>query len=149
MLQAPRGNLEAVAPRALVLPAVAAALDAGDYAGGCMRGGTRCLRRGRALRRHACCLPALPSCSTHTPRPPHAHAASARSRPPACPAPGLLPPGAEAWALATANRLDLNVLADYRWPRLLGAADAFVAQVRRLLPCLLGGRLGGLLLLQG
>lgn len=28
------------------------------------------------------------------------------------------------------NRLDLNVLADYRWPRLLGQADAFVAQVR-------------------
>ena len=27
------------------------------------------------------------------------------------------------------NRLDLNVLADYRWPRLLGAADAFVQQV--------------------
>lgn len=35
MLQMPRGNLEAVAPRALVLPAVAAALDAGDYAGQC------------------------------------------------------------------------------------------------------------------
>jgi hypothetical protein len=30
----PRGNLEAVRPRSLVLPAVAAALDAGDFAGG-------------------------------------------------------------------------------------------------------------------
>ena len=34
ILQMPRGNLEAVCPRALVLPAIAAALDAGDYAGG-------------------------------------------------------------------------------------------------------------------
>ena len=31
-MQLPRGNLEAVRPRALVLPAVAAALDGGDYA---------------------------------------------------------------------------------------------------------------------
>ncbi len=34
VLQMPRGNLEAVRPRALVLPAVAAALDAADFAGG-------------------------------------------------------------------------------------------------------------------
>jgi hypothetical protein len=33
VLQMPRGNLEAVRPRALVLPAVAAALDAADFAG--------------------------------------------------------------------------------------------------------------------
>ena len=33
VLQMPRGNLEAVRPRGLVLPALAAALDAGDYAG--------------------------------------------------------------------------------------------------------------------
>ncbi len=33
ILQMPRGNLEAVRPRALVLPAVAAALDAGEFAG--------------------------------------------------------------------------------------------------------------------
>ncbi len=36
---------------------------------------------------------------------------------------------AEAWDLATVNRLDLNVLADYRWPCFLGQADAFVEQV--------------------
>lgn len=42
---------------------------------------------------------------------------------------------AEAWALATVNRLDLNVLPDYRWPRLLAQADAFVAQAR----CCVGG----------
>lgn len=33
VLQMPRGNLETVAPRSLVLPAVAAALDADNYAG--------------------------------------------------------------------------------------------------------------------
>lgn len=62
--QAPRGNLETARPRALVLPAVAAALDDGDFA--------------------------------------------------------------LAWRLATVDRLDLNVLADYKWPRFLGQADAFV-----------------------
>jgi elongator complex protein 1 len=67
VLQMPRGNLEAVRPRALVLPAVAAALDAADFAG--------------------------------------------------------------AWQLATANRLDLNVLVDHAWPRFLAQAPAFVQQV--------------------
>ncbi|KAL4420046.1 hypothetical protein ABPG77_007485 [Micractinium sp. CCAP 211/92] len=67
ILQMPRGNLEAVRPRALVLPAVAAALDAGEFAA--------------------------------------------------------------AWELATTNRLDLNVLVDYRWPRFLDQAAAFVEQV--------------------
>ncbi|KAH7624735.1 putative Elongator complex protein 1 [Nannochloris sp. 'desiccata'] len=55
--QAPRGNLETARPRALVLPAVAAALDGKDYA--------------------------------------------------------------SAWRLATVDRLDLNVLADFKWPRFL------------------------------
>ncbi|KAL4852847.1 Elongator complex protein 1 [Chlorella vulgaris] len=67
VLQMPRGNLEAIRPRALVLPAMAAALDAGDFAA--------------------------------------------------------------AWELATVNRLDLNVLVDYAWPRFLGLADAFAEQV--------------------
>lgn len=44
---------------------------------------------------------------------------------------------AEAWDLATVNRLDLNVLADYCWPRFLAQADAFVAQVQGR-----GGRAG-------
>lgn len=44
---------------------------------------------------------------------------------------------AEAWDLATVNRLDLNVLADYRWPRFRAQANAFVAQVRGR-----GGRAG-------
>ena len=68
VLQMPRGNLEAVRPRALVLPAVAAALDARDYAA--------------------------------------------------------------AWALATTNRLDLNVLVDYRWPEFVAHAREFVRQAR-------------------
>lgn len=62
--QAPRGNLETARPRALSLPAVAAALDAGDFSA--------------------------------------------------------------AWRLATVNRLDLNVLVDYKWPRFLGQARAFL-----------------------
>ena len=52
-----------------------------------------------------------------------------RSPPPAPPA------AAGAWQLAAANRLDLNVLPDFRWPRFLGQADAFVQQV--------GGWVGG------
>lgn len=65
--QAPRGNLELVRPRALVLPAVAAALDAGDYE--------------------------------------------------------------RAWSLATVNRLDLNVLVDYRWPKFLSQAAELLRAV--------------------
>ena len=62
--QAPRGNLETARPRALVIPAVAAALDVGDFA--------------------------------------------------------------LAWRLASVDRLDLNILADYKWPRFLDQAGAFV-----------------------
>ena len=58
--QAPRGNLEVVRPRALVLPAVADALDKNDFS--------------------------------------------------------------SAWFLATINRLDLNILIDYKWPRSLSYA---------------------------
>ncbi len=65
--QAPRGNLETARPRALVLPAVAAALDTKDYA--------------------------------------------------------------SAWRLATVDRLDLNVLADFKWPRFLGQAVDLVNAV--------------------
>jgi elongator complex protein 1 len=68
VLQLPRGNLEAVRPRALVLPEAAAALDAGRY-------------------------------------------------------------GA-AWRVCTADRLDPNLVVDYRWPRFLRQAAAFVEQVR-------------------
>eukprot|EP00887_Chlorella_sp_A99_P002271 scaffold10.g2271.t1 len=66
ILQMPRGNLELVQPRSLVVPAIASALDAGDYA--------------------------------------------------------------SAWALATTNRCDLNLLVDHAWPAFLAAAPAFVAQ---------------------
>jgi elongator complex protein 1 len=66
--QAPRGNLETARPRALVLPAVAAALDNKDYA--------------------------------------------------------------SAWKLATVDRLDLNVLADFKWPRFLGQAVDLVNAVK-------------------
>ena len=45
------------------------------------------------------------------------------------PAPSLPPLAAGAWQLAAVNRLDLNVLPDFRWPRFLGQADAFVQQV--------------------
>lgn len=34
---------------------------------------------------------------------------------------------AAAWRLATANRVDLNLLVDYAWPRFLGCAARFVA----------------------
>jgi elongator complex protein 1 len=64
VLQMPRGNLETVCPRLLVLAAALGALGAGDY---------------RA-----------------------------------------------AWGLAVAQRLDLNLLVDYRWPAFLGDAAAFV-----------------------
>ncbi|CAG9461392.1 unnamed protein product [Pedinophyceae sp. YPF-701] len=57
VLQAPRGNLEGVCPRVLVLAAVSVALDAGNYR--------------------------------------------------------------EAFRVAAANRVDLNLLVDYRWPRIL------------------------------
>ncbi|CAD7702171.1 unnamed protein product [Ostreobium quekettii] len=36
---------------------------------------------------------------------------------------------AEAWRLATSNRVDLNVLVDYRWPAFVVEADIFVAEV--------------------
>lgn len=65
--QAPRGNLETVRPRALVLPAVAALLDESDYKG--------------------------------------------------------------SWKMATVNRLDLNILVDYRWPRFLYHAADFLLAV--------------------
>lgn len=35
-----------------------------------------------------------------------------------------------AWALATTNRCDLNLLVDHRWPAFLDRATEFVAQVR-------------------
>ncbi|KAL6751051.1 IKI3 family-domain-containing protein, partial [Haematococcus lacustris] len=67
VMQLPRGNLEAVCPRPLVLAAVASALDTLDFAA--------------------------------------------------------------AWALATAQRLDLNLLVDWAWPSFLAAAPTFVAAV--------------------
>ena len=39
-------------------------------------------------------------------------------------APPMLSPCAAAWELATTNRLDLNVLVDYCWPRFLDQAAA-------------------------
>ena len=35
----------------------------------------------------------------------------------------------EAWRLATVNRVDLNVLVDYAWPRFLEHGSQFVAAV--------------------
>lgn len=67
VLQAPRGNLEIIRPRALVLPAIASALDAGHYQ--------------------------------------------------------------EAWSLATVNRLDLNILADYKWPLFLDKVGSFMESI--------------------
>ncbi|BDA44195.1 Elongator complex protein 1 [Coccomyxa sp. Obi] len=67
VLQLPRGNLETVSPRALVLAALAHALLADDYAA--------------------------------------------------------------AWRLATVNRVDLNVMVDYAWPRFLDHAADFVRAV--------------------
>lgn len=68
VVQLPRGNLEGISPRALVVPSVLAALDSGRYA--------------------------------------------------------------DAWEEATSHRLDLNLLADYRWPRLVEQAVDFVRQIR-------------------
>ena len=42
---------------------------------------------------------------------------------------------ARAWELATVNRLDLNVLVDYKWPLFLERAAQFAAQVRRCVEC--------------
>jgi len=67
VLQAPRGNLEIIRPRALVLPAIASALDAGNYR--------------------------------------------------------------KAWSLATVNRLDLNILADYQWPLILDKVGSFMESI--------------------
>ncbi|KAG2485392.1 hypothetical protein HYH03_015878 [Edaphochlamys debaryana] len=69
VLQMPRGNLEGVAPRGLVLAAVVGSLRAGDWAG--------------------------------------------------------------AWRLAALQRLDLNLLVDYRWPSFLTSAAALVSAVPR------------------
>jgi len=68
VLQMPRGNLEIVSPKALVLPAVACALRAKRYA--------------------------------------------------------------DAYTLASKQRVDLNLIVDYGWPNFLSDADAFVADVR-------------------
>ena len=67
VLQMPRGNLETVAPKALVLPACACALRAGRYA--------------------------------------------------------------DAYALAAKQRVDLNLIVDYGWPKFLSVADDFVADI--------------------
>ena len=67
VLQMPRGNLETVAPKALVLPACACALRAGRYA--------------------------------------------------------------DAYALAAKQRVDLNLIVDYGWPKFVSAAEDFVADV--------------------
>ncbi|CAL5218701.1 g412 [Coccomyxa viridis] len=67
VLQMPRGNLEVVSPRALVLAAIAEAILENNYG--------------------------------------------------------------DAWRLATVNRVDLNVLVDYAWPRFLEHAGDFVAAV--------------------
>ena len=67
ILQAPRGNLEIIRPRALVLPAVVQALDKGSYA--------------------------------------------------------------KAWNLATINRLDLNILADYQWPSIVTNISVFMKSI--------------------
>ena len=69
VLQMPRGNLETVCPRALVLAAIAEALDQRRYA--------------------------------------------------------------EAWRLAILNRVDLNLLVDYRWPSILPEMAAFARAVPR------------------
>ena len=68
VLQAPRGNLEIIRPRALTLPAIASALDAGHYK--------------------------------------------------------------KAWSLATVNRLDLNILADYKWPLFLDKVGSFMESIQ-------------------
>ena len=67
ILQAPRGNLEIIRPRALVLPAVVLALDQGSYA--------------------------------------------------------------KAWNLATINRLDLNIIADYQWPLIVTNISVFMESI--------------------
>ena len=67
VLQAPRGNLEVIRPRALVLPAVGCALESKKYK--------------------------------------------------------------NAWTLATVNRLDLNILADYEWPTILEEIGMFMEAV--------------------
>jgi len=67
ILQAPRGNLEIIRPRALVVPAVVEALDKNDYG--------------------------------------------------------------KAWRLSSVNRLDLNILLDYRWPSLLENIEAFMQSI--------------------
>lgn len=64
ILQAPRGNLEIIRPRSLVLPAVRCALDRLDYSA--------------------------------------------------------------AWRLTTINRVDMNVIVNYGWPRILDNARAFI-----------------------
>ena len=69
VMQMPRGNLETVAPRALLLTAVVDALARHDYA--------------------------------------------------------------RAWALATINRVDLNLIVDYSWPSFLVHARDFVVAVPR------------------
>lgn len=197
----PRGNLEAVHPRALVLPAVAAALDAGDFAGGewqwgCPGGPTyssitsyeESVRlsktRGGGLKAEASCgecrvpvqriaalvpveqpFPAFFETFSGAPTWPHiaptplillpllqrccwccaaaTPPVSACLHPPAlllttstpntapapAPHPRPHPSHAAAWELACTNRLDLNVLPDYRWPRFLSQAAAFVEQV--------------------
>lgn len=68
ILQAPRGNLEIIKPRALVLPALVAALDERQFR--------------------------------------------------------------KAWTLATVNRLDLNILSDYKWPQILDNMSSFMKSIQ-------------------
>lgn len=37
----------------------------------------------------------------------------------------------QAWELATANRVDLNIVVDYKWPMFLQNVDKFVRSIRR------------------
>ncbi|KAI8113033.1 hypothetical protein M9435_003039 [Picochlorum sp. BPE23] len=68
ILHAPRGNLEIIKPRALVLPALVAALEEQQFK--------------------------------------------------------------KAWTLATVNRLDLNILSDYKWPQILDTMSSFMESIQ-------------------
>lgn len=139
VLELPRGNLETIYPRSLVLPAVAAAVQVLTLL---------CLLNPPTLYPHPSTLCTIQWIWMDTDKPSPTNLCSLNDcmlqkwqftwqlfssfQADLLSGLGILLQDADfakAWQLATAHRVDLNLLVDYSWPSFLSRAGAFVDQV--------------------